>query len=87
MNDLLPPSLFPLEMRTVVINDPDSHACYQVTVPAQSDEDAWRFLALAGSGGVAGTGATNLYLGAAPPLQSSTEERDLSGVHPRPGAG
>jgi hypothetical protein len=34
MNDLLSPSLYPLETRTVVINDPGSHGRYQVTVPA-----------------------------------------------------
>jgi hypothetical protein len=67
MTDFLPSSLGLLETRTVVINDPDSHACYQVTVPARSDGDAWQFLALAGSGGITGTGSMNLYLGTALP--------------------
>ncbi len=54
--------------RTVVIHDPELQKCYQVTVPARTEEDAWRFLLELGSAGVTGTAVQNAYLGAALPV-------------------
>jgi hypothetical protein len=69
-----------LSTRTVVINDPDLRMCYQLTVPARSEEDAWRFLSQVGSGGMAGNGMHNMYLGSALPTIRNQYYKALEGV-------